>query len=170
MSRIERNVFGGSDSGKSPLAEVPGRCCVSGCAGRVLWVCDRSPHSRASLSPAVFLYVLLGTVTGLAGMLTTGALFYMYWIEIVLLYRTYQSKDETLGGKTAYLASAVSPLSGPTGRELGTCTFPEGQSRDPQPLRSFCWSGGFTPGRAGPLGENVLFFFQLLGILPMMLL
>ncbi|KAI4587876.1 hypothetical protein MJG53_020554, partial [Ovis ammon polii x Ovis aries] len=51
---------------------------------------------------AVFLYVLLGTVTGLAGMLTTGALFYMYWIEIVLLYRTYQSKDETLGDQKEF--------------------------------------------------------------------
>ncbi|XP_032507851.1 interleukin-18 receptor accessory protein isoform X5 [Phocoena sinus] len=45
----------------------------------------------------VFLYILLGTVTALAGVLTAGALFYMYWIEIVLLYRTYQNKDETLG-------------------------------------------------------------------------
>ena len=46
----------------------------------------------------VFLYILLGAVTGLAGVLTAGALLYMYWIEIVLLYRTYWSKDETLGG------------------------------------------------------------------------
>lgn len=49
--------------------------------------------------PVVFIYILLGTVMTLAGMLTAGALLYMYWIEIVLLYRTYQSKDETLGGK-----------------------------------------------------------------------
>lgn len=49
--------------------------------------------------PVVFIYILLGTVMSLAGVLTTGALLYMYWIEIVLLYRTYQNKDETLGGK-----------------------------------------------------------------------
>lgn len=53
----------------------------------------------AMLSPVVFLYILLGTVTTLAGMLMAGALLYIYWIEIVLLYRTYQRKDETLGGK-----------------------------------------------------------------------
>ena len=49
--------------------------------------------------PVVFIYILLGTVMSLAGVLTAGALLYMYWIEIVLLYRTYQNKDETLGGK-----------------------------------------------------------------------
>ncbi|KAF5926220.1 hypothetical protein HPG69_011347 [Diceros bicornis minor] len=45
----------------------------------------------------VFLYILLFTVMMLAGVLAAGALLYTYWIEIVLLYRTYQSKDETLG-------------------------------------------------------------------------
>lgn len=50
----------------------------------------------------VFLYILLGTVTTLAGMLMAGALLYMYWIEIVLLYRTYQRKDETLGDKKEF--------------------------------------------------------------------
>ncbi|XP_077771053.1 interleukin-18 receptor accessory protein isoform X1 [Canis aureus] len=50
----------------------------------------------------VFIYILLGTVMTLAGMLTAGALLYMYWIEIVLLYRTYQSKDETLGDKKVF--------------------------------------------------------------------
>ncbi|XP_034514840.1 interleukin-18 receptor accessory protein isoform X4 [Ailuropoda melanoleuca] len=45
----------------------------------------------------VFTYILLGTVMTLAGVLTAAALLYTYWIEIVLLYRTYQSKDETLG-------------------------------------------------------------------------
>lgn len=53
----------------------------------------------AMFPPVVFLYILLGTVMALAGMLTAAALLYMYWIEIVLLYRTYQNKDETLGGK-----------------------------------------------------------------------
>ena len=122
--------------------------------GRALCLCDCSAHTRASLSPVVFLYILLGAVMGLAGVLTAGALLYMYWIEIVLVYRTYRSKDKTLGGKTAHLASAVSPLNGPRGRELGTRTFPEGQSHDPQLLRSFCWSGGFTPGRVGPPAEK----------------
>ncbi|XP_043774436.1 interleukin-18 receptor accessory protein isoform X2 [Cervus elaphus] len=51
---------------------------------------------------AVFLYVLLGTVSALAGLLTASALLYMYWIEIVLLYRTYQSKDETLGDQKEF--------------------------------------------------------------------
>lgn len=50
--------------------------------------------------PVVFLYILLATVMALVAVLTTGALLYKYWIEIVLLYRTYQSKDETLRGKT----------------------------------------------------------------------
>ncbi|XP_044933561.1 interleukin-18 receptor accessory protein isoform X1 [Mustela putorius furo] len=50
----------------------------------------------------VFLYILLGTVMALAGMLTAAALLYMYWIEIVLLYRTYQNKDETLGDKKVF--------------------------------------------------------------------
>ncbi|XP_043458992.1 interleukin-18 receptor accessory protein [Prionailurus bengalensis] len=50
----------------------------------------------------VFIYILLGTVMSLAGVLTTGALLYMYWIEIVLLYRTYQNKDETLGDKKIF--------------------------------------------------------------------
>lgn len=57
--------------------------------------------TAAMFSPVVFLYLLLGTVTILVGVLTAGALLYMYWIEVVLLYRTYQSKDETLGGKAA---------------------------------------------------------------------
>lgn len=57
--------------------------------------------TAAMFSPVVFLYLLLGTVTTLVGVLTAGALLYMYWIEVVLLYRTYQSKDETLGGKAA---------------------------------------------------------------------
>lgn len=53
----------------------------------------------AMFPPVVFTYILLGTVMTLAGVLTAAALLYTYWIEIVLLYRTYQSKDETLGGK-----------------------------------------------------------------------
>ncbi|KAB1256680.1 Interleukin-18 receptor accessory protein [Camelus dromedarius] len=50
----------------------------------------------------LFLYILLGTVTSLAGALAAGALLCRYWIELVLLYRTYQSTDETLGDKKEF--------------------------------------------------------------------
>uniref|UniRef100_A0A8D2D3X4 Interleukin 18 receptor accessory protein n=1 Tax=Sciurus vulgaris TaxID=55149 RepID=A0A8D2D3X4_SCIVU len=50
----------------------------------------------------VFLYILLGTVLALAGTLAAAALFYTYWIEIVLLCRTYRSKDETLRDKKEF--------------------------------------------------------------------
>ncbi|XP_036916712.1 interleukin-18 receptor accessory protein [Sturnira hondurensis] len=50
----------------------------------------------------VFLYILLGTIMTLVGMLTAAALLFMYWIEIVLLYRTYQNKDETLRDKKEF--------------------------------------------------------------------
>nr|XP_004651749.3 interleukin-18 receptor accessory protein [Jaculus jaculus] len=50
----------------------------------------------------VFTYILLGTVVTLVGMLGAGAILYMYWIEIVLLYRTYHNKDETLTDKKEF--------------------------------------------------------------------
>ncbi|XP_005400829.1 PREDICTED: interleukin-18 receptor accessory protein isoform X2 [Chinchilla lanigera] len=50
----------------------------------------------------VFLYVLLGTASTLVGVLAAGVLVYTYWIEILLLCRTYWSKDETLGDKKEF--------------------------------------------------------------------
>ncbi|KAL2774350.1 interleukin-18 receptor accessory protein isoform 2, partial [Daubentonia madagascariensis] len=50
----------------------------------------------------LFLYVLLGTVVTLVGVLVASVLLYRHWIEIVLLYRTYQSKDETVGDKKEF--------------------------------------------------------------------
>ncbi|XP_069349954.1 interleukin-18 receptor accessory protein [Eulemur rufifrons] len=50
----------------------------------------------------LFLYLLLGTVVTLVGVLAASALLYRHWIEIALLYRTYQSKDETLGDKKEF--------------------------------------------------------------------
>ncbi|XP_036211375.1 interleukin-18 receptor accessory protein [Myotis myotis] len=50
----------------------------------------------------VFLYVLLGTVAALAGALAAGVLLFAYWIEVVLLCRTCQDKDETLGDKKEF--------------------------------------------------------------------
>ncbi|XP_003794398.2 interleukin-18 receptor accessory protein [Otolemur garnettii] len=50
----------------------------------------------------LLLYVLLGTVVTLVGVLAVSVLLYQRWIEIVLLFRTYQSKDETLGDKKEF--------------------------------------------------------------------
>uniref|UniRef100_A0A8C3VR18 Interleukin-18 receptor accessory protein n=1 Tax=Catagonus wagneri TaxID=51154 RepID=A0A8C3VR18_9CETA len=50
----------------------------------------------------VFLYILLATVMALAAVLAAGALLCKYWIEIVLLCRSYQSKDETLTDKKEF--------------------------------------------------------------------
>ncbi|KAM5227823.1 interleukin-18 receptor accessory protein [Ctenodactylus gundi] len=81
-----------------------------------------------------FLYVLLSTVSALVGMLVAGALLYIYWIEIVLLYRTYQSKDETSGDKKEFDAfvsyakcsSADGEAPSPLGEEyLALTLFPE---------------------------------------------
>ncbi|XP_023599761.1 interleukin-18 receptor accessory protein isoform X3 [Myotis lucifugus] len=55
----------------------------------------------------VFLYVLLGTVAALAGALAAGALLFTYWIEVVLLCRTCQDKDETLGVYTEDIVSII---------------------------------------------------------------
>uniref|UniRef100_A0A8D1GVU2 Interleukin-18 receptor accessory protein n=1 Tax=Sus scrofa TaxID=9823 RepID=A0A8D1GVU2_PIG len=82
----------------------------------------------------VFLYILLATVMALVAVLTTGALLYKYWIEIVLLYRTYQSKDETLRDKKefdAFVSYAKwssfesEATSSPTEESLALNLFPE---------------------------------------------
>ncbi|XP_017509052.2 interleukin-18 receptor accessory protein [Manis javanica] len=82
----------------------------------------------------VLVYILLGTIMTLAGSLMAGALLYMHWIEIVLLYRTYRSKDETLGDKkvfdafisyakwSSFESEAASPLSE---EHLALNLFPE---------------------------------------------
>ncbi|CAK6435411.1 unnamed protein product, partial [Pipistrellus nathusii] len=51
---------------------------------------------------AVLLNVLLGTVAALAGALAAGALLFAYWIEVLLLCRTCQDQDETLGDKKEF--------------------------------------------------------------------
>lgn len=50
-------------------------------------------------APVMLLYILLGTVAALACALATVALLFAYWIEMLLLCRTCQDQDETLGGK-----------------------------------------------------------------------
>ncbi|XP_076991016.1 LOW QUALITY PROTEIN: interleukin-18 receptor accessory protein [Tamandua tetradactyla] len=50
----------------------------------------------------VFLYVLLGPVFALVGVLSASALVYTHWTEVVLFCRTYQTKDETLGDKKEF--------------------------------------------------------------------
>lgn len=50
----------------------------------------------------VFVYILLGTALMLVGVLVAAAFLYWYWIEVVLLCRTYKNKDETLGDKKEF--------------------------------------------------------------------
>lgn len=56
--------------------------------------------AQISVFPLVVLvYLLLGTALMLVGILAAAALLYWHWIEVVLLCRSYKSKDETLRGK-----------------------------------------------------------------------
>ncbi|KAM7078138.1 LOW QUALITY PROTEIN: interleukin-18 receptor accessory protein [Molossus nigricans] len=57
----------------------------------------RSIHLKEKKG-VLFLYVLLGTVATLVGMLAAGAALFTYRTEIALLCRTCRSKDEALGG------------------------------------------------------------------------
>ncbi|XP_052049129.1 interleukin-18 receptor accessory protein [Apodemus sylvaticus] len=51
---------------------------------------------------AVLVYLLLGTALMLVGILVAAALLYWHWIEVVLLCRSYKSKDETLRDKKEF--------------------------------------------------------------------
>ncbi|CAH7233604.1 interleukin-18 receptor accessory protein [Phodopus roborovskii] len=82
----------------------------------------------------VFVYILLGTALMLVAILTAAAFLYWYWIEIVLLCRAYQSKDETLMDKKEFdafvsYANRSCPESGATGSlsegHLALSLFPE---------------------------------------------
>uniref|UniRef100_A0A7M4F8C8 Interleukin 18 receptor accessory protein n=1 Tax=Crocodylus porosus TaxID=8502 RepID=A0A7M4F8C8_CROPO len=44
-----------------------------------------------------FLYILSGLISMLLGLLVSSAFIYLHWIEIVLMYRNYLVKDETIG-------------------------------------------------------------------------
>ncbi|XP_060044577.1 interleukin-18 receptor accessory protein [Erinaceus europaeus] len=72
-------------------------CFAQNSVGNVTRSIQLRPKERV-----VLIYVLLSTAVTLAGVLTVCALLYTYWIEIVLLYRTYQSKDETLWDKKEF--------------------------------------------------------------------
>ncbi|KAG8137488.1 hypothetical protein E2320_004731 [Naja naja] len=54
---------------------------------------------RQTEKAILFLLTLCGTIIILLGVISGGLLVYRHWIELVLFYRNYLAKDETLSGK-----------------------------------------------------------------------